>query len=126
MALQALPRPVRSKDDVRIIACFKVGLNVGFLVGVDCTDGIGGGLRRFEGVGNGESDVLAPVTDRVIFERRPPLKADAMETRRGRGTENLANVPTMKTARTPGVFSAAAVSSVSNLPLAIVASTGTA
>jgi len=52
---------------------------------------IGGSLGSFEGVSNGQSDVLAPVPDRVILERRPPLKADAIEARRGRGAEDVAN-----------------------------------
>src|SRR5262249_53442634 len=59
-------------------------------------DRIGGGFGSFERVGNGKSDVLAPVTDRVIFERRSPLKADAIKNTSGGGAEKFADVPPME------------------------------
>src|SRR5262245_63207772 len=96
MALQSLHRPVSSKDDVGVIVRFEVGLDVGLLLGVACSDGIGGSLCSFESVGHGQGDVLAPVTNGVIFERRPPLKAHAVETWRGGGAKDLADVLTMQ------------------------------
>ena len=96
VALQSLHWSISGKDDVRIVARFEAGLNIGFFFGVRRTHCIGRSLGGLESIGDGESDVLAVVSDHVIFEWGPALQADAIEARRRGGTKDPADIPAMK------------------------------
>src|SRR6185369_1736156 len=96
LALQSRHWSIAGKDDVRIVAGFEVRLDIVFFFCVGRTNCVGSSLGGFESVSHDESDVLAVVSDLVVFERRPALETDAIETRRRSGTKDLADIRAMK------------------------------
>jgi len=93
VALQSLYRPVSSQDDVRIVACFQVGLNVGFFLGVGRMDAIGGSLGSFEGVSNGQSDYWPQY--RIVSSSNGGRRSRQTRSKPGAGVERKM-LPTMK------------------------------
>jgi len=64
-------------------------LNIRFFFRVCRSNCISRSLRGFESVSDDESDVLAVVTNFIVFERGPALQANALEARRRSGSKDL-------------------------------------
>src|ERR1700752_20510 len=96
VALESLHWSISSKDDVGIVARFEAVIPIGFFFGVRRTYSIGHRLGYLESIADSECDVLAVVSDHIIFEGGPALQADALKARRRSGTKDFADVPAMK------------------------------
>src|ERR1041384_2843611 len=89
VALQSWHWSIAGEDDVRIIARFEARLNIWFFFRVRCADSVSRSLGRFESVSHNESDVLAVVTDYVVFKWWPPLQTNAIEAWGRSGPKDL-------------------------------------
>ncbi len=128
---RSLCRRLRGPNVVTTISgsssAFRSRLDVRLLLGVVDAHGIGGRFGRFERVGHGQRDVLAVVANRHRLQTAGGVRR-MMPWKPAPRTERkiFPMFSRWKIARTPGIFSASAVSSLTMRPLAIVASTGTA
>src|ERR1041384_6988632 len=89
VALQSWHWSIAGEDDIRIVARFEARLNIWFFFRVGRTDSVSRSLGRFESVSHNESDVLAVVTDYVVFKWWPPLQTNAIEAWGRSGPKDL-------------------------------------
>src|ERR1041384_1010887 len=96
LTVQAFAWSKRSHDFVRLVVCNKMRVDVRFFARVRCADRIGSGFGSLKRFRYSECDVLAVVTNHIVFKWRPSLFAHTGESRPGNRPKNLADILAMK------------------------------
>src|ERR1043165_9428715 len=96
LTVQAFARSEGGHHFVRLIVRYKMRFDVRLFGRVGCTNCIGSGFGSLERFRYGECDVLAVVTNYVVFERWSAFFADTRKSRPGNRPKDLADISAMK------------------------------
>src|ERR1041385_1904256 len=96
LTIQAFARSKRGHDFVRLVVRDKMRVDIRLFNRVSCTNCIGSGFGSLKRFGYSECNVLAVVTNYIVFERRPSLFADTRESRPRNRPKDLADISAMK------------------------------
>src|SRR5215470_19215003 len=96
LAVEPLAWSKRGHDFVRIVVCYQACFDIRLFGRVSCTNCIGSGFGSLKRFGHSECDVLAVVTNHIIFEWRPAFFAHTRESRPRNRAKDLADISAMK------------------------------
>src|SRR5689334_20140099 len=96
LAVQAFAWAKRGHDFVGLVVRYKMRVDVRLFGRVSCANRIGSGFGSLERFRYSECDVLAVVTNYVVFERWSAFFADTRKSRPGNRPKDLADISAMK------------------------------